>query len=355
MTTFIENNFSVEYKLFGTKAGTDFVAIIFPDDGVLNLDICFDLYINGEKFKTLDAENAQLRHGLRMANYFKQPFYLVVAELSGITGFKPMGIIDRDTPLDFRLLANGYRIGQYQDASLISTKNLAVPDDASIDRVAGRIGDVGYFFTGSSWYSNFKKFAMDSGYPLGKSQKILDWGCGCARLSRYFINEEYTDIYGIDIDPVNINWMRQYFGDHFQLVSAATPTRLPDEYFDVVIGHSVFTHLTENDQFKWLSELWRICSRGARLYVTISAENGLRLTGGQGQGSLAEKMDRLAKIGYCDFGHQDVGVDVLNFGFYRLSMHTHEYIMEQWSKYFDIDFIVQSFAGHQDLVVMSKM
>ena len=39
----------------------------------------------------------------------------------------------------------------------------------------------------------------------------------------------------------------------------------PADHFDIIYGHSVFTHLTYEDQFKWLAELrrvtqaWRVC------------------------------------------------------------------------------------------------
>jgi 2-polyprenyl-3-methyl-5-hydroxy-6-metoxy-1,4-benzoquinol methylase len=224
---------------------------------------------------------------LTLKNHFLQPFYLVVANLSSVDGFKPIGVIDRICPLKFNIMTNGQPLGKYQSATWIPTRGLAVPGDAGIDRVAGRVGETGYLFTGASCYDNLKEVAVAAGSPLDTSKRNLDWGCGCGRISRYFVQESYPEFFGADIDPVNISWMQEHFGDKFVLVSSEPPTSFQECYFDAVFGHSVFTHLKEDAQFSWLKELHRICRVGARIYVTVSAANGLRLTGGQGPGSLA--------------------------------------------------------------------
>jgi hypothetical protein len=48
------------------------------------------------------------------------------------------------------------------------------------------------------------------------------------------------------------------------------------------------------------------------------------------------------------------GVDGLP-EYYQNAFHTHEYIHSVWSKFFDVDAIVEGgIAGHQDLVVCRK-
>ena len=46
------------------------------------------------------------------------------------------------------------------------------------------------------------------------------------------------------------------------------PLPYPDHHFDLVINHSVFTHLDERYQDLWLTELQRITSPGAILLLT---------------------------------------------------------------------------------------
>jgi hypothetical protein len=354
MTSIIKNNYSIEYKIFGTSEGSDFIAIIFPHNGLISKDVIFQLKVNDKIVQILPNDVSMNKYGEMLGKYFLQPFYLIVFPLGEDLGFEKVGVINNVIPINFQILFNGFPIGKYQDALLLPKSLQPIPQDDSIYRVAGRVGNVGYLFTGASWYGNFHKLLKFESIPLGVNPRLLDWGCGCGRLSRHFLNDGRYNVHGFDIDPVNIQWMQSNYGEQFKVVSTDPPTEYENGYFDYVIGHSVFTHLTEKDQFNWLLELSRISRRGARLFVTISALNGLRLTGGQSGFTLSESLSQLEETGYIDFGHLNVGVDVLNPGYYRQSMHTHEYIIKEWSKYFHIEYIVESFAGHQDLIVLYK-
>jgi hypothetical protein len=53
MTQIINNEFAIQYKIFGTEAGSDFVAIIFPADGFIDSNRQFELYVNGTKTDAL--------------------------------------------------------------------------------------------------------------------------------------------------------------------------------------------------------------------------------------------------------------------------------------------------------------
>lgn len=161
-----------------------------------------------------------------------------------------------------------------------------------------------------------------------------------------------SGIAGIGIDPVNIAWMQKEFGNAFRLVDVTPPTDYEPEQFDVIFGHSVFTHLTEAAQFAWLGELKRLLKPGARAYVTICSEKGVAITGAQGGGNTKEKIAAVIKSGIFDFGHQNVGVDVNAPGYYRLTAHTHDYITKRWSGYLDVKLIVPFFAAQQDMVVL---
>ena len=52
----------------------------------------------------------------------------------------------------------------------------------------------------------------------------------------------------------------------------------PANYFDVMYGHSVFTHLAEKDHFNWLMEVERVLKPGGFGFFTVCTEPGVYIT-----------------------------------------------------------------------------
>ncbi len=104
-------------------------------------------------------------------------------------------------------------------------------------------------------------------------EAILDWGCGCARVARFVAEFAPEKLTGIDIDPDNITWCKQNIAQaEFESIGLHPPTRFGDESFDLVYGISVFTHLSEADQDRWLAELQRITKPGGAVLMSIQGE-----------------------------------------------------------------------------------
>ena len=94
-------------------------------------------------------------------------------------------------------------------------------------------------------------------------ERILDWGVGCGRVARHFLERGQTNIYGTDIDAVNIEWLRKELRwTNAACMSLDPPMPYPDNHFDLVYGHSVFTHLSQFDHFLWIIEIKRILKPG---------------------------------------------------------------------------------------------
>lgn len=142
-----------------------------------------------------------------------------------------------------------------------------------------------YVLDYASYYSNGQMAAAEiamlvSRFEDTKSEfaRCLDWGCGPARLTRHlpgcFPNAE---IFGIDYNDNYIKWCQSAIeGVRFSLVNINPPTAFPDSYFDFIIGLSVFTHLSEENHFKWITELSRMLRPGGILYVTTQGESYAR-------------------------------------------------------------------------------
>ncbi len=185
-------------------------------------------------------------------------------------------------------------------------------------------------------YANVKDF-----------QRVLEWGCGCGRISRAMVKTlPEVEFYGCDIDPDAIAWLQNAFtGSSFIVIDPMPPTLYEDGFFDFVYGISVFTHLDEATQFKWLAELKRITSRSGIITVTVHSGSGSKESGLHKElrtkGFAERSGDR-----WILFNH------FLDSDYYRLTKHSKDYVMREWSKYFDILDYVEGGIGRQDLVIM---
>ncbi len=100
---------------------------------------------------------------------------------------------------------------------------------------------------------------------------LLDWGCGPARVLRHFpkLLEQTSEIHGTDYNSDTITWCRENIeGATFSINQLAPPTSYPNEYFDLVYGISIFTHLSEAKHQNWFDELMRISKKGSVLLLT---------------------------------------------------------------------------------------
>ncbi len=106
---------------------------------------------------------------------------------------------------------------------------------------------------------------------------ILDFGCSSGRVLRHFHQnhlEKGWTLHGVDIQARPIQWMREHFPKEFDIYTGTTIPHLPfpDNYFDVIYGFSIFTHIKYNWDM-WLLELRRVLKPGGLLIQTIHTEH----------------------------------------------------------------------------------
>lgn len=186
-------------------------------------------------------------------------------------------------------------------------------------------------------------------------EAILDWGCGCARVARFITELAPGKLTGVDIDPDNIQWCRENIPQaKFAPIGLHPPTTLASESFDLVYGISVFTHLSETDQDRWLEELQRITKPGAAVLMSIQGEIAFLRADGDFQRFLALEKTGVHIYGRCP-DLDDVLPEVKESAYYKNVFHSRRYLYEHWRRYFEIvDVIDAAFAGYQDLVVMRR-
>lgn len=124
--------------------------------------------------------------------------------------------------------------------------------------------------------------------PLESMRSILDFGCGCGRVARWW-GSLPGEIHGSDFNPTLVRWCRENlpFGT-FAVNGAEPPLDYADDSFDLVYAMSVLTHLPVETQRLWLDELarvgreWVLVSiHGAPYRVRLTPEEQRRFDAGE--------------------------------------------------------------------------
>lgn len=100
---------------------------------------------------------------------------------------------------------------------------------------------------------------------------ILDWGCGLGGNSHglKMLLKDNALVFGCDINSEMIEWNQKHLNNiDFSTINPTPPTHFPAEYFDLVFGISIFTHLNKESHFLWITELHRILNKNGILLFT---------------------------------------------------------------------------------------
>lgn len=105
---------------------------------------------------------------------------------------------------------------------------------------------------------------------LPNKETILDWGCGPSRITRHLQKFAATaSIYASDPNIETILWNQKNIPNiRFEVQEKYPPLPIPNTYFDLVIGFSVLTHITSQDQRKWIHEIHRILKPDGIAWLT---------------------------------------------------------------------------------------
>ena len=190
-------------------------------------------------------------------------------------------------------------------------------------------------------------------------RRILDFGCGCARVTRWYPTVvDDSELHGCDIDELAIAWNSENLPFATFVQNAGEPP-LPysDGYFDLVVNHSVFTHLDEHYQDMWLQELQRIVEPGGLLVLSVHGERAFQIAeeqsanAGENPGTWRRVLEEKGILFIADDSY--VGGPFPDF--YHTTFHAPWYIFTHWSKWFDIrSYIPFGDLGHQDIVILER-
>jgi SAM-dependent methyltransferase len=189
-----------------------------------------------------------------------------------------LGLLERVFRLYESLLAREWRSARRAE---LAPDGLPVPPKELRVRAGPRAADVGFFLaTGARDLEMIVDALTRDGAEVERFGAVLDFGCGCGRVTRNWPRLPGPTISGCDLSEEQIDWCgRNLTFAQFTRNELRPPLAYSGESFDLVHAFSVFTHLPEQLQLDWMGELFRVTRPGGYLLISTHGEPYLdRLT-----------------------------------------------------------------------------
>jgi SAM-dependent methyltransferase len=244
--------------------------------------------------------------------------------------------------------------------------SLPLPPDELIDRVVGGFSNeqadahrAMFLQTGRSSLEDLERALTAVGDTLTAHERILEFGCGCGRIMRWMEELGSTrTLVGTDIDARAIEWASDNLPfARFDVNEGLPPTRYRDGEFDLIVNHSVFTHLDEHYQDLWLAELQRIASPDGVLVLSVHGEHAFQVSEQQLEAGSRLRHDWRALLERNGILYitDDSYVGSAFPDFYHTAFHAPWYVFEHWSRWFDVlAYLPRSSLDFQDQIVLRR-
>jgi SAM-dependent methyltransferase len=171
----------------------------------------------------------------------------------------------------------------------------------------------------AAWYTESGKLSAENicralraaGVGLSDLRSVLDFGCGCGRVLRHWRPISNAALHGADHNLAMVQWCRRNL-PFAQFQANALEPRLEnaDQAFEFAYALSVFSHMPEDLQQPWMSELWRVLRPGGYLLITTQGESYLsKLTDTEraryGAGRMVVRYREAAGTNLCSAYHPE--------------------------------------------------
>lgn len=194
--------------------------------------------------------------------------------------------------------------------------------------------------------------------------RVLDFGCGPGRVVRYFRDlTPELHIMGVDTDQEAIEWAGRHLPwAEFRPVRSLPPIAMPEHSFDLILSHSVMTHMPEHVQDVWLSELSRVMRPDALALLTVNGEHAVchlekewRKVGADPT-SLRETFDSAGLLYIADDSWNDEKFRPHFPDYYHSAFHSASYVQRHWGRFFSVKAILfRAALDWQDIVVLGQL
>lgn len=216
-------------------------------------------------------------------------------------------------------------------------------------RVSERAALEPFFTVGRDACRNIERCLLETGVPLETFRSILDFGCGCGRITLWMARHMAAgaELHGTDTDAEAIAWCRDHVPGRFATNAPLPPLEYSDSTFDLIYAVSVFTHLDEERQVQWLDELRRVLKPGGTLLFSVHGEQVWK--------RVVRRRDHVAILHEHGFlFNRSAKMSGICPDWYHTSYHTREYVMTRIGALFEATTYIPGGMGVQDAVIVRK-
>ena len=241
---------------------------------------------------------------------------------------------------------------------------LALPPGPLMQKVSGVSSDELFVMHGLRMFTEIVDLLVKHKLPE-QSEKLLDWGCGCGRATRYFLSRNvFSEVCGCDIDPEVIDWCQNNLPNGtFDLIQPSPSLPYADRSFDAVVACSVLTHIRGRDQGPWLEEVRRVLKPGGLFIASTLGEHAYQFTRSRKGRSRRRRLRLFLSrwlgpsrlVGIEDGRPGRVYKPISKGSYYKGVYQSKSHTMQQWGQQFEIlQYLDRGLNNYQDLVVMRR-
>jgi SAM-dependent methyltransferase len=197
-------------------------------------------------------------------------------------------------------------------------------------------------------------------------RSVLDFGCGSGRVLPHMatlLGE--ASCTGCDVDAGAITWAARHLtAQSWSLSGAVPPLPFGAEQFDLVYSISVFSHLDEGLQDRWLAELRRVLAPGGIALLTVHGPHAFEQfrTGSVRTRWCPDAAFARGPLGADEFVFEPYARSVWNraelpgvSASYGLAFHGPGYIRARWPGWLEVvDVRERGISDWQDVVVCRR-
>lgn len=188
----------------------------------------------------------------------------------GVLALQPLLRRGRLSVRAFRVWEAFLTLGRLRSDRPADDEGLPLPPAALRVRVVAQSDPDAFLRSGKADAQTLSESARAHGLELGDAGRLLDFGCGCGRVTRHWSGLTSVEVHGSDHDAVLVDWLRAGLPFvHANRNDLAPPLPYPDGHFGLVYAISVFTHMTEELTEAWMAELHRVLRPGGLLLFSV--------------------------------------------------------------------------------------
>lgn len=217
-----------------------------------------------------------------------------------------------------------------------------------------------------NFYTYAKEMCAKYGAPVRQGSEVLDFGVSWGRIIRFFMKDvDPETLHGVDTSADFLAAARETgVPGHLHQIDPLGRLPYAEGSFDLVYAYSVFTHLPEDVQDHWLTEIARTLKPGGLLIATVEPPRFLDFFAPLDpddkslhpwHAAMARRIRADPELKTClrtkGFAFISDGVSK----FYGDCVVTPAYVREHWGKYFEIVDYLDDPKRFWQAVVVARM